>query len=117
MKNEKYVGTMKFDCACVRNFLAQNGYVFTVRSYNLNDADVNVEGIGVCSRKKLMNVDSMKDLVSFVHGSGFRELADSIDSMIPLEAGAEFDVVAAWYGKICSYGASKGCLYLIRKKN
>lgn len=93
----KYVGNMKFDVACVRDFLAKNGFVFTVRSYDLEDADVTVEGIGVCSRKKLINIESGVDLIPFVHGSGF-------------------DVVEAWFEKICSYGAQKGVLYLVEKK-
>ncbi len=88
---------MNFQVDCVKNYLAQHGFVFTVRSYNLADSDVTVPGVGLCSRQKISDIASADVLEQFVAASGF-------------------NVTKEWCNKIASFGAMKGCLYLVRVK-
>lgn len=64
---------MRFDIPCVKNFLKENGFVFTVRSYNSKDSFVPVEGIGKCWRKKIHRIDNELNLVPYLYLSGFTE--------------------------------------------
>lgn len=96
---------MKFNVKCVWNFLKENGFVFTVRSYNSKDQFVPVEGIGKCWRKKLFEVKSNLYILGFVHLSGFLNMKEN-----------DFTAVDKWWQTIEKFckGKSK-YLYLVVK--
>jgi len=69
------VKTMEFRVSCVRECLLTEGYVYTVRSYNMTSGWVWVEDVGRCFRKHVMEVKSKQDLARFVHKySGFTDI-------------------------------------------
>jgi ribosomal protein S26 len=69
---------MQFKIPCVFDFLRKNGFVFSVRGYDMKDKFVEVEGIGKCWRKKIREVSEPKDLADedvlddYAEFSGFR---------------------------------------------
>ena len=67
---------MSFDVDVVRNCLIENGCVFSVRSYCLENENVKVEGVGVCRRINGFEVKSKDDLVKYVKRSGFESVDD-----------------------------------------
>lgn len=74
-----------------------NGVVFTVRSwegYSLI-SKVEVEGVGLCTKKRVMRVTRQEDLTQYLSLSGFVSLTD-------------------WWAKIASFGACGGWLFEVR---
>ena len=63
------------------SFLKATGAIYTVRRYDMAAAEVEVVGVGKCSRVPLNRVDSREVLVPYVKGSGF-------------------DTLEAWWAKI-----------------
>src|SRR3990170_1295523 len=55
---EVIMAKMRFDVKCVRDCLVNNGVVFTVRSWEGYSAlsKVAVDGIGLCTKKRLLRV-------------------------------------------------------------
>jgi len=70
------MGKMSFLVDCVKDCLIDNGVVFSVRSYNLENADVQVDGVGMCRRMRGFEVTSKEQLRKYLKRSGF----DSIDA-------------------------------------
>lgn len=62
---------MRFDIKEVKNFLKENGFVFTVRGFDMEDKFVEVEGIGKCWRKKIYKIDNQLNLFPYLYLSGF----------------------------------------------
>ena len=74
-KKEVFVKKMEFKARCVRECLLREGYVYTVRGYNMRSEYVEVDGVGVCFRKHVMEVKCKQDLQRFVHKySGFTDI-------------------------------------------
>ena len=69
---------MRFDVKCVREFLWENGIVFSVRGYDYGEVGyVWVFGNGnVYLRKRLGKIVSKNQLVKFVKWSGFENVDD-----------------------------------------
>ena len=70
------MGRMSFVVECVKNCLEERGCVFSVRSYNLENANVEVDDIGMCRRMRGFEVKSKNDLVKYVRLSGFSNVED-----------------------------------------
>jgi len=70
------MGKMSFFVDCVRDCLIDNGVVFSVRSYDLANADVQVEGVGICRRMRGFEVLDKQDLRKYVKLSGFNNIDD-----------------------------------------
>lgn len=65
--------SMRFDVECVRECLAQQGVVFTVRkwrSYDITEL-VQVDRLGTCVKQRVCEIHEEEDLLPFVHLSGF----------------------------------------------
>ncbi|KAB2945282.1 hypothetical protein [Candidatus Methanoperedens sp. BLZ2] len=88
---------MRFDVKCVKECLAKNKIVYTVRTWEGYTAlsNVEVEGIGPCTKKRLMRVTGKEDLTKYLSLSGFGSLDD-------------------WWSKIRSFGACSGWLFEVR---
>jgi hypothetical protein len=67
---------MQFKIPCVFNFLKKNGFVFSVRGYDMKDRCINVEKIGKCWRKKIDRIYKKQDLINFVVFSGFSKMEE-----------------------------------------
>ena len=54
-------------------FLNAHEYIYTVRKYrySLPDPYVQIDGVGVCSRARVDQVNRKEDLTSYVDKSGF----------------------------------------------
>lgn len=88
---------MRFDVKCVKDCLAKNKIVFTVRSWEGYSAlgKVEVNGVGLCTKKRVMRVSRKDDLTQYLSLSGFISLDD-------------------WWAKLCSFGACGGWLFEVR---
>lgn len=90
---------MKFDVENVRAYLNRNGFVFTVRGYDMENKDVYVDGVGVCERSKVAEVEHPDDLFYETPFSGFSN-------------------VDAWWDCINQFCKNKRkWLYAVRKKD
>ncbi len=87
---------MKFDVQCVRDCLVANGRVFTVRKWKSYEVEsfVEVSGVGECRKVRIGAVRGMSDIARYVKLSGFA-------------------TVEEWWGKVASFGACAGWLYLV----
>lgn len=66
---------MQFNVKQVRECLLREGYVYTVRGYNMRSEWVWVDEVGRCFRKHVMEVKCKQDLERFVHKySGFTDI-------------------------------------------
>lgn len=85
---------MRFDVACVRACLVKNKKVYTVRTWEGRGevSRVEVDGIGVCIKKRIRRVISKEDLAEYLDLSGFSSIED-------------------WWAKIRSFGACEGWLF------
>ena len=70
-KKEVFVKKMEFKVRCVRECLLREGRVYTVRGYDMLSEYIEVDDVGVCFRKHVIEVRSKEDLVRFVKWSGF----------------------------------------------
>jgi len=88
---------MRFDVKCVRDCLVTNGVVFTVRSWGGYGVMgiVEVDGVGKCSKKRVMRVSRKEDLTRYLSLSGFSSLDD-------------------WWAKVKSFNACDGWLFEVR---
>ncbi len=88
---------MSFDVKCVKKCLVKNKIVYTVRAWEGYGviSKVEVDGVGLCTKKRLMRVTSKEDLAQYLSLSGFVSLCD-------------------WWVKIRSFGACKGWLFEVR---
>ena len=59
---------MRFDIKCVKDCLVNNSAVFTVRSWEGYSAlgKVEVDGIGLCTKKRLIRVTRKEDLTQYL---------------------------------------------------
>jgi len=91
------MANMRFDVKCVKDCLVNNGVVFTVRSWEGYSASskVEVDGIGLCMKKRIMRISNMFDLEPYVKLSGF---------VSPEQ----------WWMKVCNFGACNGWLFEVR---
>jgi hypothetical protein len=62
---------MQFNCLNVKGYLERFGHVFTVRGYDMKDRIIKVDGVGNCTREKIMEVKRITDLSDYVTESGF----------------------------------------------
>ena len=90
---------MRFDVKCVKECLAKNKIVYTVRTWEgyTGLSNVEVDGIGPCTKKRIMQVIGKEDLAKYLSLSGFGSLDD-------------------WWAKIRSFGACGGWLFEVRVK-
>ncbi len=90
---------MRFDVKCVKDCLVKNKIVYTVRSWEGYSvmSNVEVDGIGPCTKKRIMRVTGKEDLAKYLSLSGFGSLDD-------------------WWAKIRSFGACSGWLFEVRVK-
>lgn len=65
---------MRFDVRQVRDCLVEQRKVYTVRSYNASDGEVEVSQVGLCRRRNLGEVSSREELSDYVALSGFNTL-------------------------------------------
>ena len=99
---------MKFDVKCVKEYLKENGFVFTVRGFDMKDNFVNVEGIGKCWRKKIKEIESKFGLWDYHRFSGFK--------CFSLDGGYIEYVVNEWWETIEKFCKGKPkWLYLVVK--
>ncbi len=75
----------------------QDKIVYTVRSWKgyKESSKVEVDGVGSCTKKRVLRVTKKDDLARYLSLSGF----DSIDN---------------WWTKICCFGACDGWLFEVR---
>ena len=59
----------------LRDFLNQNGAIYTVRRFRCHLTRADVEGVGRCKRTLIRYISSKDQLVNYVKQSGF----DSVD--------------------------------------
>ena len=78
MKN-KGIGKMRFDVENVKEMLVGCGFVFSVRSYCLEDCDVFVDDVGVCRRSLIGEVKYVKDLEVCACLSGFDDVRSWVE--------------------------------------
>ena len=88
---------MKFDVPEVRECLMKNLEVYTVRAFESASklSIVTVNGISDCTKEKLFQVKSYKDLTRYTHLSGFKS---------PME----------WWRKIEAFKATEGWMYHVK---
>ena len=88
---------MRFDIKCVKDCLVNNGAVFTVRSWEGYSvlSKVTVDGVGLCTKKRLIRVTRKEDLTQYLSLCGFASIDD-------------------WWVKVCSFGACGGWLFEVR---
>ncbi len=88
---------MRFDVKCVKECLVKNKIVYTVRAWEGYSAlsKVEVDGIGLCTKKRIMRLTRKEDLAQYLSLSGFGSLDD-------------------WWEKIRSFGACSGWLFEVR---
>ncbi len=88
---------MGFDVKCVKECLVKNKIVYTVRAWEGYTArsKVEVDGIGPCTKKRLIRVTGKGDLAKYLSLSVFSSLDD-------------------WWAKIRSFGACSGWLFEVR---
>ena len=88
---------MRFDIKCVKDCLVNNSVVFTVRSWEGYSvlSKVAVDGVGLCTKKRLIRVTRKEDLTQYLSLSGF----GSIDY---------------WWARVCRCGACGGWLFEVR---
>ncbi len=88
---------MRFDVKCVKDCLVKNKIVYTVRAWEGCSviSNVEVDGVGLCTKKRLMRVTRKEDLAQYLSLSGFVSLDD-------------------WWAKIRSFGACDGWLFEVR---
>lgn len=55
----------------LRDFLKQNGAIYTVRRYRYMTTEVDVEGVGRCKRRLIRRISSSSQLSNYVTQSGF----------------------------------------------
>ena len=55
-------------------FLKNSGRIYTLRGFNMQEADVNVENVGLCRRTPLGLVEDYNTLQTYVSTSGFSTL-------------------------------------------
>ena len=67
---------MQFSVRCVRACLVRHGVVYTARGYNMCSAEVWVDDVGRCYRRKVAQVRSVADLRAHVGLSGFSSAED-----------------------------------------
>lgn len=91
---------MQFNVKSVFNCLAKSGKVFTVRSYWLKNANVFVDGVGLCRRIRGHEIKDKSELYHYVGLSGFKNIDD-------------------WWEKIVKFtpGKKKKYIYLVKKLN
>jgi len=90
---------MRFDVKCVKECLVENKIVYTVRSWEGYTAlsNVEVEGIGLCTKKRIIRVTGKDDLAKYLPLSGFGSIDD-------------------WWAKVCSFDACGGWSFEVRVK-
>jgi len=62
---------MEFRLKCVRGSLLRDGRVYTVRGYDMWSEYVEVDGVGRCFRKHVIEITCKEDLLKFLRWSGF----------------------------------------------
>ena len=62
----------------LKELLKDNGFIYTVRGYDMDHRWVKVEGVGWCERSPLGLVDNFSALEPFYKESGFETLDDWI---------------------------------------
>jgi hypothetical protein len=67
---------MEFKVRCVRECLLREGRVYTVRGYNMLSEYVEVDGVGRCFRKNVIEVECKDDLLGYLRWSGFSTVDD-----------------------------------------
>ena len=60
----------------LKQFLKTNRVIYTVRKYRMTKKEVEVEGVGVCTRVPLGKIDTPDQLEPYVGMSGFDSLSD-----------------------------------------
>ncbi len=88
---------MRFDVKCVKECLVKNKIVYTVRAWEgyWVISKVEVDGVGLCTKKRLIRVTRKEDLAQYLSLSGFVSLDD-------------------WWVKIPSFSACEGWLFEVR---
>lgn len=88
---------MKFDVPVVLECLKRHSQVYTVRSWESKEeiSVVNVKDVGFCTKEKICKVTDMRDLVTYVHHSGFQSAEE-------------------WWNKITEFKATDGWLYNVK---
>lgn len=69
------VNSMSF-LSNLKTFLREHGEIYTVRRYNYQTRQCDVEGVGCCNRRLIMRVSSPKDLDPYIPLSGFQTRRD-----------------------------------------
>jgi hypothetical protein len=78
---------MRFDVECVKNMLNEIGVVFTVRSYCLEDCEVEVDEVGICGRKLIGEVKKIEDLEEVCEFSGFENCKEWVKVILRMYKG------------------------------
>jgi hypothetical protein len=91
------MASMRFDVKCVKDCLVNNSIVYTVRSWQgyKELSKVEVEGVGLCTKKRIIRVTKKEDLAQYLSLSGFNSLDE-------------------WWAKVRSFGACEGWLFEVR---
>jgi hypothetical protein len=86
MKNNG-IGKMRFDVENVKEMLVGCGFVFSVRSYCLEDCDVFVDDVGVCRRSLIGEVRKIRDLEEVCEFSGFENVKEWLKMILRMYKG------------------------------
>jgi hypothetical protein len=100
-KKEVRMSKMEFAVGCVRECLLRQGRVFTVRSYLVEGRFgriVAVDGIGLCWRELVGQVNCKDDLAKFVEFSGFTSVDDWWNKVVQFCGSKD-----KWLYKVCVY--------------
>ncbi len=73
----------------LKEFLATNRRIYTVRKYNVDTTLVRIEGVGLCRRTALGEVDISTALLPFYKESGFSTLSSWLSRIRRLNPEAE----------------------------
>lgn len=90
---------MKFDVACVKDCLKNNGKVFTVRSWGgyAQESIVEVKDVGICDKYRIGRVFRKASIARYVKLSGFKNIDD-------------------WWKAISKFSANDGYLFLVVRR-
>lgn len=77
LKREDGVNNMQF-IPKLKEFLKENGFIYTVRGYDMDHRWVSVEDVGWCERFPLGLIKELGDIEPFADKSGFDTLDDWI---------------------------------------
>jgi len=66
----------------LKDFLRENGEIYTVRKYKMDEREVEIIGVGTCKRIPVGIITNREQLEPYVSKSGFSKLEDWVDRIL-----------------------------------